>query len=152
MEKFVLVYGYVRMDNSQLFLDINSFKRDVKDRGGWLTVFFVFIGFSVFNNFRNEKYFEEMFHYFDFGLRIAGMITIVIIFWYLLFYRKSKKNMIINDIDTLEIEKHELETEISIHFSNKRTIDLNFRNLENQIEPFLEALKKRNTRIIIKTI
>ena len=152
MEKFVLVYGYVRMDNSQLFIDIHSLKNDVRDRGGWLMIFFAFIGISVFNNFRNEAYFETVFQYIDFGLRIIGMIAIVVVLWYLLFRRKSKKNMIINEIQSLEIDKQEFETEITVQFANKREVVLNFRNLENQIEPFLNAIKKRNSRVIVKNI
>jgi hypothetical protein len=55
----------------------------------------------------------------------------------------------INDINSIEMDKDEFETELTVKFSNKRELDLNFRNLENQIEPFIEALKKRNGRIVI---
>jgi hypothetical protein len=140
------------MNNSQLFIDINEVKKDVKSRGGWLAVFFAFLGVSVFNNLRNEKYFERIFNYIDFGLRVIGMLAIVMIFWYLIFRRKSKRNLIINDIETIEVDKQEFETAITIRFHQKREIELNFRNLENQIEPFLEALKKRNSRVQIKPI
>lgn len=140
------------MNNSQLFIDINEVKKDVKSRGGWLAVFFAFLGVSVFNNLRNEKYFERIFNYIDFGLRVIGMLAIVMIFWYLIFRRKSKRNLIINDIETIEVDKQEFETAITIRFHHKREIELNFRNLENQIEPFLEALKKRNSRVQIKPI
>lgn len=150
MEKFVLVNGYVSMDNSQLFLDINSFRSDLKNRGGWLGVIFAFLGISIFNSFRNVDYFEKVFHYIDFGLRILGMITIIVIFWYLIFIKKSKKKLFINDISTIELYPKEFETEVTIKFSGRGEIDLSFRKLENQLSPFLEAIKKRNTRVIIK--
>lgn len=152
MKKFILVDGYISMDNSQLFIDINNFKKDLKNRGGWLGLFFTLIGISVFNNFRNEKYFEKVFHYLDFGFRIIGMLTIIIVFYYVFFMRKSSRKLFINEITKVEIEKGEFETEIVLNFSNKRSKDITFRNLENQIEPFLETLKKRNSRIEFITL
>lgn len=152
MEKFVMVYGYVKMDNSQLFLDIKEMKKDIKDRGGWLAILFIITGISVFQSFRKDEYFQGIMDYFDMGLRILGMLGILAIFYYLIFKKKSKKNMMINDIQKVEIDKSEFETEVTLQFSSKREVDLNFRNLENQLEPFLEALKKRNTRLIIKKI
>lgn len=152
MDKFVLVEGYVSIDNTQLHIDINNLKKDVKDRGGWLVVFFTLVGVSTFRSFRNDKYFEKISHYIDFGLRVIGMITIVLIFWYLIFRKKSKKKLIINEITSIEVSKEEFETELVIQFSDKREIDLNFRNLEDQVIPFLETLKKRNTRIKIEYI
>lgn len=152
MKKFILVDGYISMDNSQLFIDINNFKKDLKNRGGWLGLFFTLIGISVFNNFRNENYFEKVFHYLDFGFRIIGMLTIIIVFYYVFFMRKSSRKLFINEITKVEIEKGEFETEIVLNFSNKRSKDITFRNLENQIEPFLETLKKRNSRIEFITL
>ena len=152
MKKFILVDGYVSMNNQQLFLDINNTKNDIKSRGGWLGVFLTLVGISVFNNFRNDSYFGSFFHYFDFGLRILGGLTIIVVFYYLFFLKKSKKNLIINEIKKIEIEKKEFESETSIVFQNNRQQDLNFRNLENQLESFLDELKKRNSRIEIKNI
>lgn len=150
MKKFVLVNGYVSMDNSQLYIDINNLKKDVKDRGGFLAVFLAFIGISVYRNLKDEDYFEIVFHYIDFGFRILGLVVIILFFWYLIFKKKSKRNLTINDIDLIEIDKDEFETELTLRFSNKKEIELNFRNLENQLEPFLESIKKRNSRVKIQ--
>ena len=150
MKKFVLVDGYISLDNKQLFIDINNTKKDLKNRGGLSVILFVFLGISVFRNLKNDNYFEKVSHYIDFGIRVIGMIAIVAIIYYLLFLRKSEKNLIINDILKIEVEKKEFETEITIVFSSKREFDISFRNLENQTEPFLEELKKRNSRIEIK--
>lgn len=152
MKKFILVDGYVSMNNQQLFLDINNTKNDIKSRGGWLGVFLTLVGISVFNNFRSDSYFGSFFHYFDFGLRILGGFTIIAVLYYLFFLKKSKKKLIINEIKKIEIDKKEFESETSIIFQNNRQQDLNFRNLENQLEPFLDELKKRNSRIEIKNI
>lgn len=150
MKKYVLVDGYVSFNNEQLFVDINKTKKDVKHRGGWLGIFFVFVSISVFANLRKEIYFEKVFHYFDFGLRVLTLFVILGVLYYLFFLRKSKKNLFINDITKIEIDKEEFETEVTLVFSNKRKYDISFRNLENQLEPFLEELKKRNTRIEVK--
>lgn len=80
-----MVDGYVSLNNERLFFDINTYKRDLKQRGGWSGIFFVFIGMSVFANLKNEKYFNKIFHYFDFGLRIMAMLAIVAIVYYLFF-------------------------------------------------------------------
>lgn len=149
MKKFVLVDGYVSMDNTQLFVDINNTKKDLKQRGGWLGVFFTLLGISVFHSIKSVDYFKNAFYYFDFGLRILGMIGIVCFIYYLFFLRKSKKNLIINEISQIDIDKQEFETEITLKFSSKRQFDINFRNLENQLEPFIDAIKKRNTRVKI---
>lgn len=150
MKKFVLVDGYASMDNKQIFIDINEAKKDLKSRGGWLGVFFVFVSISVLHTYKKMELLKSFFDYFDFGLRILGSITIVVVIIYLIFFRKSKKNLFINEIKKIELEKLEFETEVSIIFNNKRRIELEFRNLENQLQPFLEEIKKRNTRIEIQ--
>lgn len=147
LEKFVLADGYISMNNKQLFIDINNTKKDLKQRGGWLGVFLGFVGISVLNNIRDIEYFKKAFHYFDFGLRVLGMIAIICIVYYLFFLKKSKKNLIINEITQIEVEELEFETEISLKFISRRHFDISFRNLENQVEPFIEEIKKRNTRI-----
>jgi hypothetical protein len=106
-KRIVLVNGYISMNNEQLFLDINNTKSDIKQKGGWLGVFLTFIGISVFNNLKNTGYFSSFFHYFDFGLRILGGLAILAVFYYLIFMRKSKKNLIINEVKKIELEKKE---------------------------------------------
>ncbi len=149
MKKFVLVDGYVSLNNEQLFVDINEAKKDLKSKGGWLGVFFVFVSISVFHTFKRMELLKNFFEYFDFGLRILGMLGILAALYYLFFLGKSKKNLIINEIIKIEIDKKEFETEIALVFTNKREYDISFRNLENQLEPFLEEIKKRNTRVEI---
>ncbi|MHB0756154.1 hypothetical protein [Polaribacter sp. M15] len=152
MKKFILVDGYVYMNNHQLFLEINRFKNDLKSRGGWLGIFFALVGISVFHSIKTINYFKTFFDYFDLGLRILGLITIVFVFIYLIFFYKSKKKLLINEITKIKIEKILLETEVTIYFSKRRRLNLTFRNLENQLEPFIEEIKKRNSRITIKNI
>jgi hypothetical protein len=149
MKKYVLVDGYVSLNNEQLFIEINENRKDIKQRGGWLGVLFTFISISVLNNLRNDEYFKKVFHYFDFGLRILGLLAIVGVLYYFIFLRKSKKKLIINEIIKVETNKKEFETEVTLVFSSKREYDISFRNLENQLEFFLEELKKRNSRIIL---
>lgn len=150
MEKFVLVDGYVSLNNEQIFVDINSFKRDLKQRGGWLGVFLAFLGISLFHNIKEVDYFKSFFNYFDFGLRIIGVITIICIIIYMIFFFKSKKNLLINDITKIQIDKILLESDVILYFSKRKRIVLTFRNLEKQIDPFIEAIKKRNTRVKIE--
>ena len=150
MEKFVLVDGYVSLNNEQLFIDINSFKKDLRQRGGWLGVFLAFLGISLLHNIKEINYFKSFFNYFDFGLRILGVITIICLLVYIIFFFKSKKNLLINDITKIKVDKILLESDVTIYFSKRRRILITFRNLENQIDPFIEAIKKRNTRVKIE--
>lgn len=150
MEKFVLEDGYISMNNEQLFLDIKTTKNDIKSRGGWLGVFLTFVAISVFHTIKNIEKLSTFFDYFDFGLQILGGITIIAIFYYLIFLRKSKKNLLIRDLAKITLSKKEFTTDAVLTFHNKRELDLHFRNLENQLEPFINEVKKRNTRIIIE--
>lgn len=152
MERFVLADGYVSMTNEKLELDINQIRKDVKNRGGWLSIFLGFVGISVFRTFQKDNAFEKVFDYINIGIQILGAITIIAILFYLIFLRKSKKNLIINEIKRVDIDKGEFETEVTLVFNSGREKDLEFRTLENQVNPFIEALKKRNTRIEIKHI
>lgn len=152
MKKFVMVDGYISMDNKQLFLDINNYKRDLKSRGGWLGVFFVFVGISVLHTFKRMELLKNFFDYFDFGLRILGSITIIVVIIYFIFFRKSNIKLHINEIKRIDVEKQEFETEVSIIFNNKKRLELEFRNLENQLQPFIEAVQKRNTRIKVEHV
>jgi len=152
MKKFVLTDGYVSMDNKQLFIEINSLKKDLKHRGGWLGILLSFLTIKLFLDFSKEEVFVKVSDYISIGLQFLGVVAIILIFVYLLFLRKSKNNLMINDIIKIELDKQEFETNVSLIFSSKREFDLSFRNLENQIEPFLEDLKKRNTRLNIESI
>ncbi|WP_299012731.1 hypothetical protein [uncultured Polaribacter sp.] len=93
---------------------------------------------------------KNFFEYFDFGLRILGMLVIVGLIIYFIFFRKSEKKLFINEIEKIELEKIDFETEVSLVFNKKRRTELSFRNLENQLTPFLEEIQKRNTRVEIK--
>lgn len=152
MKKFVLTDGYVSMDTKQLHVEINTTKNDIKKRGGWLGILLSFLTLKLFSDFREEEVFDKVSDYFSIGFQFLGVVTIILIFMYLLFLRKSKNNLMINDIIKIELDKLELETNVTLVFSSKREFDLSFRNLENQITPFLEELKKRNTRLKIESI
>lgn len=150
MKQFVLVDGYAQINNEQIFITEKNLKKDLKRRGGWSGIFFGFIGLSVYSNLKQGDYFTNLFQYLDFGLRISALIVIVCVLVYLLFLRKSKKKLFINDITKVEIDKKEFETSVNLKFSSRREFELSFRNLENQLEPFIEELKKRNTRLNIE--
>jgi len=152
MKKFVLTDGYVSMDTKQLHVELNTTKKDIKNRGGWLGILLSFLTLKLFLDFSEEEVFDKVSDYFSIGFQFLGVVTIILIFMYLLFLRKSKNNLMINDIIKIELDKQEFETNVSLVFSSKREFDLSFRNLENQIAPFLEELKKRNTRLKIESI
>ncbi|MDO1499951.1 hypothetical protein Q2T40_07390 [Winogradskyella maritima] len=151
-ERFIMTDGYISVNNEKLFIEVNSSKKDYKDRGGWLGILLALVGLSIFRTLRRDKLFSSISDYVDLSLQVIGAVTIIGILYYIFFMRKSPKNLVINELKKIEIEAKDLETEVSLIFNDKRQKDLEFRTHENQLEPFLEALKKRNTRLEIKHI
>ena len=151
MIKFVLLNGYVEIDNKQLYLKLKN--REVKERGGLIMIFFgIYLINSIHSYTKEDKVFANTGDFIQLFLQIIGGLVIFYLIYYFLFKKKWSKNHFINEIDIIKIDKDEFETEFTIQFSNKREINLEFRNLENQLEPFLDELKKRNSRIEIKNI
>ena len=149
MEKeFVLLNGYVKLNNEQLF--IKKKNKEIKERGGYTGIIFILILFSLFRSFNNLDTLKKISDYINIFLQCLGFLVIIYLFYYMIFKKKWSKKLYINDIEKVSLDKDEFETEITIMFSNKREIFLGFRNLENQIEPFIAALKKRNNRISIQ--
>jgi len=90
MKKFVLTDGYVSMDTKQLHVELNTTKKDIKNRGGWLGILLSFLTLKLFLDFRKEEVFDKVSDYFSIGFQFLGVVTIILIFMYLLFLRKSK--------------------------------------------------------------
>jgi hypothetical protein len=116
MKKFVLTDGYVSMDTKQLHVEINTTKNDIKKRGGWLGILLSFLTLKLFLDFSEEEVFDKVSDYFSIGFQFLGVVTIILIFMYLLFLRKSKNNLMINDIIKIELDKQVFETNVSLVF------------------------------------
>ena len=146
---FFLVDGKVVVNSEQIkILKNGGFLKEVKAKS-WLIIVSALIIYRIQQSiFTND--FDSTMDYVGFGLRLAVILIIVaLVFYYSL--RFNWKNTIkINDIESIIVKEDEIETELTIITSNKREKLLEFRTLENQHSNFIEALQKRNSRIVIK--
>ena len=155
-ERFVLTDRYLEISNNQINIIDKKGKRIKNElfskNNGWLIV----IGVVLTGNLTRKiikGLSETISDYISIGLQSIGLIFIICLILYLIFRHKWKNNIEIIDISKIEIDSEdEFEHEVSLITNSKREKIISFRKLENQLEPFIEALKKRNSRIVIKKI
>ncbi|WP_048331338.1 hypothetical protein [Bizionia psychrotolerans] len=147
MKRFVLVNGYVELTNDKILVDEKS--KEIKDKGGFIGILFIIIIVGLFQDIKKYFEFTKNSDYVGFGIRALGFLAILYLIYYFIFKKAWSKNITINTIKNIKIEDGEFETEVIITFLNNREKALQFRKLENQLEPFLEELKKRNSRMQI---
>ena len=148
---FILVDGkiVVNSETLQIYKD-GGLLKEIKEKG-WILIIAILLIYRIQQSvFTNN--FESTMDYVGFSLRLTVVIIIVaLVFYYLLRYNWYN-TIKINSVEAIEIEQNNNETELTIITSNKREKIIVFRTLENQVEPFIEALKRGNSRIVIKLI
>ena len=148
---FILVDGkiVVNSETLQIYKD-GGLLKEIKEKG-WILIIAILLIYRIQQSvFTNN--FESTMDYVRFSLRLTVVIIIVaLVFYYLLRYNWYN-TIKINSVEAIEIEQNNNETELTIITSNKREKIIVFRTLENQVEPFIEALKRGNSRIVIKQI
>ncbi|TCP24252.1 hypothetical protein EV195_10654 [Tenacibaculum skagerrakense] len=148
---FILVDGkiVVKSETLQIYKD-GGLLKEIKEKG-WILIIAILLIYRIQQSvFTNN--FESTMDYVRFSLRLTVVIIIVaLVFYYLLRYNWYN-TIKINSVEAIEIEQNNNETELTIITSNKREKTIVFRTLENQVEPFIEALKRGNSRIVIKQI
>lgn len=144
---FILTDGKVTIDNSKIFIDSANQKLSRKFRD-LLLYALVIVSFID----RIDKYEELSSTYDVIKTLFFGLATIVVIYFIVQFIFRHNWNskLDINSITSVEIEDDGNEVEVLLINTSKRKKTINFRKLENQVEPFLEILKKRNSRLVIK--
>ena len=148
---YILLDGKVIVNSEtvEIYKD-GGFLKELKEKG-WLLIISILIIYKIQQNvFHND--FESTMDYVGFTLRLAVTLIIIALVFYYIFRYNWLNTIKLNSIETIEIEKNKNETELNIITSNKRERTLVFRTLENQVEPFIEDLQKRNSRIKIKNI
>lgn len=149
-DTFNLLDGKVSVSNSEIRTEINHYSKNEFIYHGKRFLLGV-IAIFVYNRFLKDRlnetliwqYIKEGFGYF--GLLILGVIII-----YLIFFHKWGKNLQINDLKKIEISSGKNSVDITLNMSNSRFTILEFDPGENDYQDFIEVLKKRNTRVIIK--
>lgn len=148
---FILVDGkiVVNSETLQIYKD-GGLLKEIKEKG-WILIIAILLIYRIQQSvFTNN--FESTMDYVGFSLRLTVAIIIVaLVFYYLLRYNWYN-TIKINTVETIEIEQNNNETELTIITSNKREKTIVFRTLENQVEPFIEAIQRGNSRIVIKQI
>ncbi|WP_338731126.1 hypothetical protein [Mangrovimonas cancribranchiae] len=151
-KRFVLVQGYVSMDNDTLYVENNKHNivQDLKSK----TILPIIAGILLYNIIQKQKFnstIETTKEIILLGFQWLGLIVIILIIAYLIFKIHWSNKIIINNLKKIEIDNSDdFVTEMTLTTVKNREKHMEFRKLENQLEPFLEEIKKRNSRIKIK--
>jgi hypothetical protein len=155
-ERFVLTDRYLEISNNKINILDKKGKRIRNElfskNNGWLVVIGVVLTGNIIREFI-KGFSEKISDYISVGLQGLALIVIICLIIYLMFRHNFKNNIEIVDISKIEIDSEDdFEHEVSLITTSKREKIVSFRKLENQLEPFIETLKKRNSRIVIKNI
>lgn len=153
MEKFVLEEGSVSVSNTELKLEFDRFKIIKKDVLIWC--FVIAYGMDMTEDFRNGELPNTVYDYFKAGIFILLGLLVLMYIYDFIFKKNFKATIVINDIEKIHIDENfdnDHITELDIVRNNGRVQKLKFRKLENQLEPFLDLVQKRNTRIVLKNM
>lgn len=144
MDKFVLLNGYVKLNNEKLFYE------QIKD-DNFKEINILGILIMLYVMYSNIKEGEFLYSLVDY----IGLVVIIFLIYKLyvvLFLKKGKGKLMINEIEQVEVlddDDDELHYSVVLSFSDRRKRSFCFRKFENQLDPFLSALKKRNSRIVV---
>jgi len=145
-----LTDGFIAMNNEQLF-----YKKTENQKNSTVIQLFTIISLAalVIKDIQDDSTLSNFGFYLMLVVLVVAVFSYVDAMYYLLFRTKSNKKLIINEIERVTIitdtNDEELSHSVSLEFSNRKNKDLNFRKYENQLEPFLAAIKKRNSRVLI---
>ena len=149
--KFTLVDGEVVVDNEVIKIyKKGGFLKEVKEKS-WLLFISILIIYKVQKSIFNND-FESTMDYVGLALRIVAVLVILLLGIYYAFRYNWLSSIQLNTIETIEFEENNNEIELTLITSNKREKILNFRKLENQVDPFIQVIQKRNSRVKIKNI
>lgn len=149
--KFTLVDGEVVVDNEKIKIYKNGgFLKELKEKS-WLLFISILIIYKIQKSIFNND-FESTMDYVGFALRLIVASIILLLGIYYAFRYNWLSTIQINTIETIESEENNNEIELTLITSNKREKTVNFRKLENQVDPFIQIIQKRNSRVQIKNI
>ncbi|CAL2091383.1 conserved hypothetical protein [Tenacibaculum sp. 190524A05c] len=149
--KFTLVDGEVVIDNEVIKIyKKGGFLKEIKEKS-WLLFISILIIYKIQKSIFNHD-FESTMDYVGFALRLVVALVILLLGIYYAFRYNWLSSIQLNTIETIEFEENNNEIELTLITSNKREKILNFRKLENQVDPFIQVIQKRNSRVKIKNI
>ncbi|CAL2061102.1 hypothetical protein [Tenacibaculum sp. 190524A05c] len=149
--KFTLVDGEVVVDNEVIKIyKKGGFLKEIKEKS-WLLFISILIIYKIQKSIFNND-FESTMDYVGFALRLVVALVILLLGIYYAFRYNWLSSIQLNTIETIEFEENNNEIELTLITSNKREKILNFRKLENQVDPFIQVIQKRNSRVKIKNI
>ncbi|CAL2082103.1 hypothetical protein [Tenacibaculum sp. 190524A05c] len=149
--KFTLVDGEVVVDNEVIKIyKKGGFLKEIKEKS-WLLFISILIIYKVQKSIFNND-FESTMDYVGFALRLLVALVILLLGIYYAFRYNWLSSIQLNTIETVEFEENNNEIELTLVTSNNREKILNFRKLENQVDPFIQVIQKRNSRVKIKNI
>ena len=146
MEKFVLDKGTISISNTELKLEFDRFKIIKKDVLIW--IFVLAYSLDKYEDFQKGLFPNTVYDYFKVAM-FTFLGFLIVVYIYDFFFKKNfSSKIVINDIQKIKIDEdfdNDHMLEVDIIKNNGRVQRLKFRKLENQLEPFLKAIEKRNT-------
>ena len=141
-EKFILTNGYIKVDNKNLYIK----KKEKHKQNVFLVLLIIAFLFKKLKDINISKQID----YIEIGIFVIVSLILISLLIYFIFFYHWKNKIDISSISKIEVNNEDdLETEIYIITNKNRQKNIIFRSLENQLKPFLESLKKRNSRIEI---
>tara|TARA_R110002126_G_scaffold291243_3_gene451345 strand:+ start:15324 stop:15797 length:474 start_codon:yes stop_codon:yes gene_type:complete len=155
MNKYQLINGYILMNNSELYIKYSLKK--------YFYLFFKMIGsIAVLSSFvkKYNNYENIIGVYENIKFWIFGMASVYLVYLFFEFIFKSMwfseiaiheiiKMQIENDEDEKEIDE-DSKIEITLIKNNGRRKIIELQKQKNQLQQFIEEIKKRNSRIKIE--
>lgn len=149
-KRFILSDGYISLNNTHLNIDSKNTKKSKKIKYLFLSLIIILSFFDKINEF---EYLKDYYAIFKISLYGIGSVIAIGVIMHLILKHNWKNQIPINDLKKIEIDTDDkFETEVTLISTNNREKVIQFRTLENQVSPFIEALKKRNSRLIIKDL
>ena len=143
IEKFILTNGNIKVDNKNLHIK----KKEKKHKQN---VFLVITIIAFLLKKLKDINISKQIDYIEIGIFVIVSLILISLLIYFIFFYQWKNKIDISSISKIEVNNEDdLETEIYIITNKNRQKNIIFRSLENQLKPFLESLKKRNSRIEI---
>ncbi len=150
-DKFQFVNGHVTLSND--ILEVDKSFRIKEDNMLFYGVASISIVATFVDKVINFNSIVGLWGYLKLGLYGMAILFILYSVYNLIFKKHWSNKIEINEISIVDVdndEENKFVTEITISTNTKREKVIKFRKLENQVEPFLQSLKRRNARIEVK--
>lgn len=154
VKNYYLIKGYLEINNSTLKIKYKKYRYVLKVLKFFGSISFIYLFIKKVTNYQNISGIYENIKFWIFGF---ASIFLVFLFFHSLFKIVWINKIELNDILKIEVENDEEEDidedskiEITLIKNNGRKKIIELQKEKNQLESFLDEIKKRNSRIQVE--